>query len=358
LNRELPYYIGKGDHRRSHELAGAAQAWAIAVGTVVGLALLGVAGWQLALGELWNAAGWATNAVMAFILFYNTFYLQMTYRTAHDFAKLAIVTVAENAISLVLVLLVALMNFYGMCLRALLTGAISTAILYYWRPVRVGPMWNVRHLKHLLIIGAPIFVVGQLYSWWSVLNSTLVFHYMGTEGMGLYSMVIMATTTLELLPLSLAQVLYPRMAEQFGRTGSIHDLVRIARKPIIILAVGQIPLLALACLFVKPVATVVVPAYVDAVPAIQWSMLLPFVSSFNSINHVFNVMRRQDLYIVALVLGMASYVGSLIWLIRDNVSLIAFPQAMIIGRVVYMLVCYVLVSYLRRKEQISTATEG
>ena len=118
--------------------------------------------------------------------------MQSTYRTAHDFSRLAWVNVVQSLAGLAMLALVAWLNFYGLCLRAVLAGAIGTAILYRFRPVRVGPQWNFGHLKHLLLIGAPIFGVGQLYSWWYVINSTLVLKFTGTEGMGLYSMVIMA----------------------------------------------------------------------------------------------------------------------------------------------------------------------
>jgi O-antigen/teichoic acid export membrane protein len=355
MNRELPYYIGKGDRQRAWELAAAAQAWALAISAVVDLVLFGIAGWQLVRGELWLAAGWATNAVLTLFLFYNTYYLRMTYRTAHDFAKLALVNVVENAVALALVVLVALLNFYGMCLRALLAGAVSTAILYYWRPVRVGPIWNFRHLKHLLIIGAPIFGVGQIYSWWSVFDSTMVLGYLGDEGMGLYALVVVAVTTLEQLPLSLGQVVYPRMAEQYGRKENIRDLIRIAKKPIIITVAGMVPIIGFCWLVVDPVVRIILPKYLGAVPAIKWSLLIPFVSSFAPINNVFNVVRRQVMYFTAIIIGMVAYICSLMWLIRGGPTLIAFPQAMIIGKVVFMLICYGFIVYLRNRERANTA---
>jgi hypothetical protein len=43
---------------------------------------------------------------------------------------------------------------------------------------------------------------------------------------------------------------------------------------------------------------------------------------------------------------MAASGGSLMFLIRDCVTLVAFPQAMMIGRVVFMLICYTFIAYL------------
>ena len=354
INRELPYFIGKGDRKRVLELAAAAQAWAIAVGVAVGVALAGIACWQLILGHWELAAGWFTNAILAVLLFYNTYYLQMTYRTGHDFARLAMSTVIENAVALVLVGLVALLNFYGICLRALLTSFVSVAFLYYWRPVRVGPHWNWPHLKHLFVIGAPIFIVGQLYAWWTVLNSTLVFSYMGNKGMGLYSMVLVAGGAMELLPVAVNHVMYPRMAEQYGRTGQLGDLIRMAIKPVLLSVAGVTLLIVVGWWLMEPVVRLILPNYVEAVPAMQWAILLSIVSSFATLNAVFNVVRRQRLYCVAIALGMAAYGGSLMWLIRGGVSLVAFPQAMLVGQAVFVLVCYLFVLYLMREDRRAT----
>ena len=253
LNRELPFYVGKGDRKRVVELAAAAQAWAWLIGGQVGLALVGVAVWQLVQRNLWLAAGWATNAILVVLLFYNNYYLQMTYRTSHDFARLAMVGVVENAVALAAVLLVRMLSFYGLCLRLLLAAAVSTALLYYWRPVRVGPRWHFQHLLHLLIIGFPIFIVGELYLLWTVLDSTLVFWNAGDRGLGLYYLVITAIGTLEMLPMAVSQVIYPRMSESFGRTGKLGELVRMSIKPTVLTVAGMTAAAAAGWWLVGPV---------------------------------------------------------------------------------------------------------
>lgn len=352
LNRELPYHVGRGHQQLVRELAAAAQAWALIVGSVVAMALLGVAGWHLAEGETLRAAGWFTHALLALNLFYNTNYLQMTYRTSHDFARLALVGVVEAGLLLALISVVWWQDFYGLCLRALIAGAVSTAILHYWRPVRVGPRWDFPHLKHLLIVGAPIFGVGMLYGWWTTINSTLVLRLAGTEGMGLFSMVLVAIAAVEFIPQAVSQVVYPRMAEQYGRNSSVEDLAVMVRKPILITAVGLVLVVGVGWWFVGPAVRLVVPAYVDAVPAMQWGLLLPVVSSFQPANSIFNVVRRQDMYVAAILLGYLANGLSLLWLINGQVDLTDFPQAMVAGRIVYMFAAYLFIRYLRRTSEI------
>ena len=357
LNRELPYFVGKGDRARVKELAAAAQAWALMVGAVVFLGLSAVAVWELAHGENWKAAAWFTNGVLAVLFFYSTSYMQNTFRSAHDFARLAVVNVAETVVSLVFLGFVALLGFYGLCIRSVLISVVSAILLFLWRPVRVGPKWNFRDFKHLLFIGAPIMGVGLLYGWWGgVINSTLVLKLMGTEGVGLYSMVIMASTALDIIPTAVAQVIYPRMAENYGRNPNLRELVLMARKPTLLTAGVLVPAIAVAWFLVGPVARLIVPAYVAAIPAMQWALLLPLIGSLQTVNALFNVARRQDLYTVAIIVGIAFYVGGLFLLVRGGVYLAAFPQAMLIGRAAYTVMSYVFIFRLRKHEQTGDVT--
>ncbi len=62
--------------------------------------------------------------------------------------------VVDGIVATAGIALVAFWSFHGLCLRVLLAGAVGTLLLHLWRPVRVGPKWNLGHLRHLLIIGA------------------------------------------------------------------------------------------------------------------------------------------------------------------------------------------------------------
>lgn len=311
-------------------------------------ALLGVAGWYLAHADSWKAAGWFTNAILVVFLFYNG-YLQMTYRTSQDFARLALAGVVQSSAGLALVALVAVFNFYGLCLRALLSAAIGALILFWWRPVRVRPRWGIEPLKHLLRIGAPIFVVGQAYTLWAVINRTLVLKLAGTEAIGLYSMAVLAGTAITLLPTAVSQIVYPRMAEQYGRRENAADLIRIALRPMLFTVAAVVPVVAAAWLLAGPAVRLVIPAYVGAVPAIQWTLPTAIISSFGPATNVFNVVRRQRLYLVAILIGILAYGVSLLWLVRDSVVLAAFPQAMLIGQGVFMAVSYAFIFRLQRR---------
>jgi HAD superfamily hydrolase (TIGR01509 family) len=362
LNRELPYYVGKNDRQRVQELAASAQAWAIALSALTGGGMLAVAGWYLLQGNWEVAAGWGTNAILIFFLFYGTTYLQVTFRTGHDFARLAMINVVQNSAALALVVFVWYFRFYGLCLRLLISGAIGLAMLYYWRPVRVGPRWNLQRLKQLLIVGAPIFGVGELFTWWiNTLDGTLVLHFTGKEGMGLYGVVVVtAWATLEMLPAAGMTVLYPRMAEHYGRTDRLGDLLHMAVKPTVAVALGMLPIAMVSWALVGPAVKWLLPNYVAGIPAARWAVWIPVLSSFNLANNVFNVAKTQHFYVVGIGLGMVAYLGSLWWLFPKHAdmaaSLAAFPQAMLIGRTVCVVACLFFLAYLARRQSAPQTT--
>lgn len=336
LNRELPYYFGKGDEAKVRDLASAAQAWAIAIGSLVAGLLLTAACWYAFQGEWRIAAGCAANAIAGFSLFYGQYYLQFLYRTRGDFSALALFGVAQGALALFLVVLIWRFGYYGLCVRLAVANLFLVALLWHWRPVRVAPRWNRAELRHLLRIGAPIFAVGIVYGWWAVLDSTLVLKVMGATGLGLYALVGMTTQAMTLLSQAVSSITYPRMAEQFGRNGSHRDCLRIAFKPCLSLLAGMAPLAAFAWLVAPLLIRTFLPNYREAIPAVQWSAVGAVALSFDPLNNFFNIVERQDLYAVAIAMGMLSYLLCLRYLLSSGPSLAAFPISMLVGHLVFM----------------------
>ena len=357
LARELPLSVGKGDRSQAEAYASAAQAWCLLVGGVVSVVLLGTAGFYLTRGEFWKSAGWLANALAIVPFFYND-YQERTYRTAHEFGILALKNVALYAAHLLLLVLVVPFNFYGLCLRLVLGGALTVGLYYHGRPVNVGPKWDATHLKHLLRIGLPIFVVGKLFDYWLVIDQTLVLKLGGTRMMGLYAVVTMSTTALSTIPGAVNQVLYPRMTQKFGEGQTLCQLAYGYAKPIAASVAAVTPIVLFGWWLIGPVTRFLIPQYGDAVPAMQWALLLCPVICFESAHALFYIGLRQGMRLIGTVAGVAAYTGSLFWLVRRGVYLAAFPQAMIIGRVVYVLVSYAFIYRMVTTERASFHRTG
>jgi len=75
----------------AYELTAAAQGLALLLASAVSLVFLGISLWEMTVGNYQLAAGWAVYAGGALSLFYVQQYLQTTYRTSMEFARLALV---------------------------------------------------------------------------------------------------------------------------------------------------------------------------------------------------------------------------------------------------------------------------
>lgn len=356
LNRELPYYIGQGDRERAHELASAAQFWALCLGGFGATALITVAIWYASTGRWDLAAGWLANSFALFMLFYSQMYLQVTFRTSGDFARLSVITVLQNSASLLMVSLVWFYGFYGLCLRSVCVGLIGAVLLWKYCPIKVKPRWNKQHLFQLFKIGSPIFMVGQIYALWIVIDSTLVLKYMGVKGLGLYQLAVMAGQMMETLPNAVAQIIYPKMAEEYGRNSSLIKLIEIAIKPMLATLAVIAPLVIIAWYALPPVVEWFLPKYIDGISAARWAMLSAASMAVAPVNSVYNVIKRQDLYLLCILFGIAAYFACLLWLNVHEIKLNNFPQSVLAGRVIFLLSSYgMLAKLISQKTQLIKA---
>lgn len=350
LSRELPYFIGRGDRPTAERLCSVAQTWAILVAGLTAAALLGVGFWELSQGDLLRAAGWCTYGVVAIELFLAN-HFQVLYRTADEFARIARMRVIQQAALLLLISLVIPFNFYGLCLRVLLASGLNVYLLIRWRPVRVPNRWSIPDLGHLLRTGMPIFAVSQVVSYWLVLDQTLVLRLGGTTLMGLYSMSFMFRNAVSTLPSAVNQVVFPRMSQRLGEGQSPRALLGGLIRPMLVLAGGMTILTPLLWWLVGPIVHIVLPQYVGAIAAMQWGLLICILDCLEPGITVLTVVRRQTLRLVGIAVGLAAYGASLIWLVRGGVQLVAFSQAMLVGRFFYIVVCYTLLLRLIRHER-------
>lgn len=352
MSREIPYYIGKGDVETSRQWASTGLFCSLLIGGAVALALLGMGVNSAIRSDMKSAIGWVSYAFLGFMLFYSTLYLQTTYRTSQDFARLAIVKVLESTLSVLLIVAVVMWGFYGLCLKAVLVTGLSSLVLYVWRPIRVSAKWDFIAIKHLFKIGCPIFIVGQVYSYWGVIISTVLLVSMGKESLGLYSVVSMSILAMETIPVAIGQIVYPKMAQEWGRGHSVEGLVHVAYKPIIYSFIGMIPCLILATICVRPAVMFLIPKYEGAIPAIKWGIWISLISSLSPINHIFNVIKKQGLYLFAIIAGIGSTFAVLKLLLAVQPSLVSFPQALLVGRFLFMSLCLLCIYYVCRREKI------
>lgn len=358
LNRDLPYTLGMGDTARAQGLAAAAQWWSLCVAVVASGALALVGIWQVMLGRFDLAAGWWSFSIVVFGTLFGQGYLNALFRTSGDFGVLARVHLIGGVFALALVVLVWWLEWWGLCLRGLLVAAIGLALLWRARPLRVMPTYDSSVLLSLARTGLPIMAVGQAYMWWSTLNSTLVLRYAGTEGLGLYAIANLAGPAVLLLTGAFGQVIYPRMSEEFGRSGRVRDLVRLSLGPTVV-SVAATSVAVTAAWFILPAfVELVLPKYTAGIGAAQWAVVAAGLMAIAPVNNVFNVVKKQGRYGAAILFGIGVYVASLQFLMRGGVDLIDFPCALLVGRVAFLVACGAMIIEMMVSERKAEPLRG
>ena len=125
-------------------------------------------------------------------------------------------------------------------------------------------------------------------------------------------------------------------------------------KPMLVTVLGMVPLVVVGWLLMPRAVAILLPKYVGGVPAIRWWLLPSLLTCFTPINSVLIVVRRQGIYAAAMLAGMGAYLVSMWWLVHGGAGLVAFPQAMLVGRTVFVAACWGLILHLRRLESART----
>jgi O-antigen/teichoic acid export membrane protein len=208
-----------------------------------------------------------------------------------------------------LVLLVWRFHYDGLILRASLLSILGVAALYYRRPLPVKPQWGTSQLVQLAKVGIPIWLVGQLGTFFMSLDRLMLVK--STQVLGYFTIAIQVGTFVRMIPGAFSVVLYPQMAHRYGESHCAMDIWRIAKKGA--LAASVLGLVAGVCswLLLPTFVRMVLPKYGPGIRAAQLSGFLGFAMGLYMFDHIYNVIKRQDLYVVNWCCGCASFV--VIW---------------------------------------------
>lgn len=307
LNRELPYFTGRGERETALHLARASFSWCLVLCVVSAVltALFALYYWTVQRGDL---ALTALSIGAIVVCLWPAQFLTVTYRTSSDFGRLASRNSVVALIGVPLTLLVFWFGYRGLMARAVLLAVFSVLALYFRRPVVVRPQWDKCALAQLARVGLPIWVLGQLGIFFLTLDRIVLSASPLT--LGYLSIANQASTFAGMIPIAITMVLYPQMVQKYGETHSAVAALNIVKSGAA-LATGLGALTALCGWFLVPVfIELLLPAYTPGIPAAQWACLTGLAMGLSVYGNVFNVIRRQDLYLISFGIGLAVFFGA------------------------------------------------
>ena len=273
--RQVPIYRGKGDFDTAEAMADTGSSFSVLAVAVVGALASAVA---LVFGASWPPElQWglvllgALGPVRMFADCHKTL-LAATKR----FDASSMGTVLEAVILLVAqTLCVLLFGFYGMFLGI----ALSIIGLYtlWWRLGLVtwrlpSFRWHIdrSRIPELISFGFPLMLQAQLWLLFLSIDNLIVAGFISIRDLGYYALAVSVTNYVLHLPRSISATLFPRMTEEFTKTGEIGSIRHYATDTQRLLAYALVPVFLGGAFFMVPVLIRhALPEFAPAIPIVR-----------------------------------------------------------------------------------------
>lgn len=332
MSRELPFLLGEGNNEYGKELAYSANGLTFVISVMVSMVFLALSVYHFVLDNNLVALILLSYVFVSFTYLYNSLFLPFLYRTNKDFDKLAVQRIKNGLANLLTILFVYKYGIYGLIFRGLTLAMYSFYLLFKNKPYDLKFNLTRSHLLHLLKIGFPIFLVGRINPLWqTVLNNYIVLAG-GPLQYGYYTITLVVQNSVNIIPQSFSQIIYPRMAMMYGQGITVKEILARNMKPLIFQLLFLSMMSSVLFFLIPPLILYFLPSYVGGTEAARWAIFIPVALSFGSINNIYNVIGKQQYILTALVFG--AIIGSIFLFYQletKGFKLEFFSQALLIG---------------------------
>lgn len=276
MNRELPYYYGKGDKDTAMKCASTTLFYALFT-TAVSLcvAIFFFLYFDFNKYGVLSDDYFHTAIVFWIVVLIEpyTTYLSGTYRTSNHFDKLSQLQVLKSIFSSVTILFLVFWGFEGYLIRHLLMAVFDPIYLHIYRPIKnIRIRFDFPIFKKLFIVGFQLFITSYATTFIDTLPRLFIIRNGSSLDVGLFSPVIILTSTILLVPNVISQYLYPTFSFALGKG---YDRIYFWKKLRLIILISLFVGTAAvggAVLLVDPVLSFF-PKYVDSAIYIKASCI-------------------------------------------------------------------------------------
>lgn len=310
LNREYPYLIGRGDTQKAIKLVGASwlvTKWITLISGIIGISFaiyltLSSADPQLVI------AVWFTLPVILSYPF-NT-HFETLFRTGQDFKNLGKIIGIGYLISLVSVIPVKFLKFWGQNIRLLVISIVNSNLRWIYAPIKKNTPGTWVDVLHLVKIGFPFLLASYIYNLLNIADRSVIALKLGAESVGFYSLTIIVVSSTSAISLAMAQVQYPKILTHYGATGEKRLLRNHLFKSIMIQTGVLIPVAIIGFILLPHLVNNFLPAYRPGIRAAQMGLILSVLNLQGPVL-IINVLKRNITYIMILSFStICLYVGS------------------------------------------------
>ncbi len=350
LWRQLPYYSGKGMPDRADSLSSSAGAWNVGVSGIVCVGFVSAALAALTRGDLRGFAGWSSQAICAWGVFYGG-YLGTTYRTIRHFSLLARNQLIQAIVNFAAVFLVPVLGFFGLCLRSAVPAAAGVVLMHRGRPYRGRYAVARGDLVEVIKVGLPFSAWGGLNtSIWQATEAALALKFAGPTGLGLFAVASVMRDAMNVLPAAVQQVLMPSVVERYAREGSVRGVTVWSVIPTLVTTGITAALAVIAALLLGVAVPWGLPKYAAGVPLMRVCLWFAVISAASlPLNTLFATGRAWSVG-RGIILGWIVFPATTVLLAPVLGGVIAVAVGSLAGRTARTLAAYAEIAVLSHGE--------
>ncbi len=309
VQREYCVLMGKGETDRAVHVVSIVQTWCLGVSVVISAVLGVICVIELWRGDLRIAAALFIQIITVWSVLYGGA-LSSSFRSGQEFRKLAKSSFLSSVAGILVLPFFMIWPFASFVVRSFAGNIVSTLYLHRFRPVRTGYVLPLKEFLGLVKQSLRLFVGDYLrYTFWFTVEIWVMLAYGGDTGVGLFVFSSLVVSAVGHVAAAVNQVYMPRLAEHYGRTGSLVQILKMSVKPTIVNLITAVVFIGLVWLVLPPLLRLALPGYVSAIPLIN---ILLFSNIIMAASLPLYMMILTDAYYVqmaAAIVGLAVFLA-------------------------------------------------
>jgi PST family polysaccharide transporter len=306
MNKAIPFLSGQGKPEEVERIKDSVFWLNLVFGVVAG-GILWIVAATLSAGYSLNLkiVAWIVFLQMIFLYFFSLL------RADNRFGLVSRGIAGQSLLSTALILLL------GFGLADSLSGALLGVALAFLLIVGYW-LWKARYHFSLQLrwqsvgsafaLGLPLIILGLLDMVFMSVDRWVIAAKLGETQLGYYALAFMAANLLYLVPVAVANVLYPQMLERFATAGDYQGVSGLLLVPLRALAVLMLVLVGGATIALPLFIQLFLPKYLPSIPIIEILIPAAYLISFSTVggNYLVAVNRQRVLMPIQIVATLFS----------------------------------------------------
>ena len=350
LNRNIAFYAAQNNKGKIQDMVDAS--WLVAViNAVIGIFISAAVLTYFYINDYSRLYIYSVATIFGILVFLPiTTHYETVYRGCRAFMPLGVSLNISSFTNLIFGFLPIIFGAAGVIFRYATAQLVSFSLLFRKCPVKPRAIGRRSEVLDLARVGFPMLITGILYMFYTAADRTIVALTLGPSAVGELALSGMIITAIQILPMSIGVLLYPRASYVFGSEKSSLALKRILIIGLLLNVMTVIPMCLVSYFCIGHIVERFLPNYVQGIGAAKIYSLASMFLIYFGVTMIFPVIRRNAPLIVGCILSIV-----VMWLlglvfVKNGFGIEGIAWARLITNAFMCLFVFAYAYYFTRRE--------